>query len=68
MESCRYSSVSSRTCEYGTRGCTVNHTEAERLFFEEIERIAKSVDEWPEWKKEGWAILDRRDRSIFDYE
>lgn len=34
----------------------------EDKFWKEVEKIAKSVDKWPTWKKEGWAILDRRDR------
>lgn len=58
---CKVNTFSSRSCDYGTKGCIINHQEEERVFWEEIERIAKSVDEWPEWKKEGWAVLDKRD-------
>ena len=25
----------------------------------ELEKIATNVDKWPQWKKEGWAILDK---------
>lgn len=33
----------------------------EKEFWEKVEEIAKQVDEWPQWKKEGWAILDMRE-------
>lgn len=30
-------------------------------FWNSVEKIAKTVDEWPDWKKEGWAVLDKRE-------
>lgn len=32
----------------------------ERELWEFAERTAKRVETWPDWKKEGWAVLDRR--------
>jgi hypothetical protein len=33
----------------------------DREFWISVEKIAKSVDKWPDWKKEGWAALDKRE-------
>lgn len=32
----------------------------ERELWEFAERTAKRVETWPDWKKEGWVVLDRR--------
>jgi hypothetical protein len=30
-------------------------------FWGAVKKIAETVDNWPEWKKEGWAVLDKRE-------
>jgi hypothetical protein len=35
----------------------------ERELWEFAERTAKKVEDWPAWKKEGWAVLDGRKTS-----
>jgi hypothetical protein len=32
----------------------------ERELWKFAERTAKQVETWPVWKKEGWAVLDKR--------
>jgi hypothetical protein len=39
-------------------GCPLD-PEAIKAFWEYVEKTAKQVDAWPQWKKEGWAVLDK---------
>lgn len=32
----------------------------ERELWEFAERTARRVETWPDWKKEGWVVLDKR--------
>ena len=34
--------------------------QVEDEFWESVHEIAQEVESWPEWKKEGWAVIDRR--------
>lgn len=29
-----------------------------KVFWQELEKVSQNVDTWPEWKKQGWYILD----------
>lgn len=44
------------SCSYST--ILVGNDDTE--FWEKVHKIAKQVEEWPQWKKEGWAVLDKR--------
>ncbi len=35
-------------------------------FWADVKEIASQVDQWPQWKKEGWAALDKRERPNLD--
>lgn len=32
-------------------------------FIESLKQISRKVENWPQWKKEGWVILDRPKRG-----
>ncbi len=36
----------------------INTDKEDKEFLEQLEQISKKLDEMPEWKKNGWAILD----------
>jgi hypothetical protein len=36
----------------------------ERELWEFAERTARKVESWPDWKKEGWAVLERREVTM----
>lgn len=36
-------------------------TNKNEKFVEFLEEVGETVSKWPEWKKEGWAILDLHD-------
>lgn len=38
-----------------------NSTETNENFIEILEEIGEAVQKWPEWKREGWAILDLKE-------
>jgi hypothetical protein len=38
--------------------CGKHREEERQRFLEELEKISNRVEDWPEWKKEGWAVLD----------
>jgi hypothetical protein len=63
MTECVTNGFSSRACEYGTKGCLVNHGEREKEFWRVADRIARQVESKPRRKLEGWAALDKRDNQ-----
>lgn len=36
-------------------------TRKNKELWEFCERTAREVDKWPAWKREGWAVLDKRE-------
>jgi hypothetical protein len=36
-----------------------NIRENSQGFIQGLEKIGEKVDKWPEWKREGWAVLDK---------
>lgn len=40
-----------------------NSTETNEHFIKSLQDIGEAVQKWPEWKREGWAILDLKEDS-----
>jgi hypothetical protein len=38
----------------------------ESALWEFADRTAEQVESWPDWKKEGWAVLDKTADSLMD--
>jgi hypothetical protein len=50
-------------CEHSLTDSEMNAKILEDIiFWKAVEDIARSVDNWPDWKKEGWAIIDKREK------